>query len=338
MMIDNIPMQKDVESTSPCECSKHICSRHNQLEVQASVKSFGTVLAITGLLFSFSTQSYAAPAPVLTFSNPPTITSSANAGPLTDNSTYKFGQQSTWWEDKLVSISTEDRYKVIIAPTNTATGVAEHWVDSTQRYDVTNYTAYTDYANYTVAGNAGNYAPGQWIEIAGTVTANEATTFNFYLQASGNYLTTAIPGVGNVNPALPSLLAGFGSNPLTSVAAISSYSQSGTSQYSVDSYTYWYQDSIVLAAGEQTSFAALVYAGGDVSLANFRMNISSGNYGLVTQTTTGTAYPTSQFVETVITPPVPEPETYALLLCGLGFISFISYRRKSDPSAMLMAA
>ena len=36
--------------------------------------------------------------------------------------------------------------------------------------------------------------------------------------------------------------------------------------------------------------------------------------------------------------PVPEPETYAMLLAGLGLIGFMAYRRKSDPSIMLGAA
>jgi len=36
--------------------------------------------------------------------------------------------------------------------------------------------------------------------------------------------------------------------------------------------------------------------------------------------------------------PVPEPETYAMLLAGLGLIGFIAYRRKNDSSDMFIAA
>jgi hypothetical protein len=36
--------------------------------------------------------------------------------------------------------------------------------------------------------------------------------------------------------------------------------------------------------------------------------------------------------------PVPEPQTYAMMLAGLGLIGFIAYRRKSDASTMPMAA
>ncbi len=35
---------------------------------------------------------------------------------------------------------------------------------------------------------------------------------------------------------------------------------------------------------------------------------------------------------------VPEPETYAMMLAGLGLIGFIAYRRKNDSSDMPMAA
>jgi hypothetical protein len=36
-------------------------------------------------------------------------------------------------------------------------------------------------------------------------------------------------------------------------------------------------------------------------------------------------------------PAIPEPETYAMLLAGLGLIGFIAYRRKNDSSDMPMA-
>jgi hypothetical protein len=36
--------------------------------------------------------------------------------------------------------------------------------------------------------------------------------------------------------------------------------------------------------------------------------------------------------------PVPEPQTYAMMLAGLGLIGFIAYRRKSDSSNMPMVA
>ena len=36
--------------------------------------------------------------------------------------------------------------------------------------------------------------------------------------------------------------------------------------------------------------------------------------------------------------PVPEPETYGMMLAGLGLFGFIAYRRKNDSSGMPMAA
>ena len=40
----------------------------------------------------------------------------------------------------------------------------------------------------------------------------------------------------------------------------------------------------------------------------------------------------------VVTSPVPEPSSYAMLLAGLGLIGFIAYRRRNDASGMMMAA
>jgi hypothetical protein len=44
-----------------------------------------------------------------------------------------------------------------------------------------------------------------------------------------------------------------------------------------------------------------------------------------------------QFANTTALAPVPEPETYAMLLAGLGLIGFIAYRRKEDSSDLPMA-
>jgi hypothetical protein len=40
----------------------------------------------------------------------------------------------------------------------------------------------------------------------------------------------------------------------------------------------------------------------------------------------------------LVTTPVPEPSTYAMMLAGFGLIGFITYRRKNNSSNMLMAA
>jgi PEP-CTERM motif len=42
--------------------------------------------------------------------------------------------------------------------------------------------------------------------------------------------------------------------------------------------------------------------------------------------------------QVIATASVPEPETYAMMLAGLGLIGFIAYRRKNDSSNMPMAA
>lgn len=52
----------------------------------------------------------------------------------------------------------------------------------------------------------------------------------------------------------------------------------------------------------------------------------------------GLAFDGASIGGTTIGSPVPEPQTYAMLLAGLGLIGFVTYRRKNGSSIMLMAA
>jgi hypothetical protein len=223
-----------------------------------------------------------------------------------------------------------DRFVEIVKPTIGIKGYSEHWLDTKYTDSYHAPTAFIDTASYSVNDDANNYAAGQWVQMTGTVTANEATTFDYNLQATGNFRTTVVPNVGEVNPAFPSLFVSFGATPLAKVGATSSSAFSPTNQYSIYSYDYSYTNSIALAAGEATSFAALVYTGGDVSLANFKLNIWSKNYGVTDTVTTSSSTNSSYlgFVE-VAALPVPEPETYAMLMAGLGLVGLASRRRKS---------
>jgi hypothetical protein len=282
------------------------------------------------MLFLAGASSYAAPAPVLTFSNPPIFTSSANTGALTNDTTISLNQKINvdFYSTNDGGVSA-DRFVEIAKPTVGVKGYSEQWIDTKYTNSHHALTAFTDTASYSVNDDANNYAAGQWIQMTGTVTANQATTFDYYLQATGNFLSVVVPGLGEINPAFPSFFVSFGTTPLTKVAQTSSNAYSPTNQYSVYSYDHWYSSSIALAAGETKSFAALVYTGGDVSLANFKLNISSANYGL-TDTVTTSSYTTTSykgFVEVAAL--VPEPETYAMLMAGLGLLGFASRRRKS---------
>jgi hypothetical protein len=72
------------------------------------------------------------------------------------------------------------------------------------------------------------------------------------------------------------------------------------------------------------------------------LNVNPGSYfWKITGNATGTlgaAYLYSSNTSAVATPPVPEPETYALMLAGLGLIGFIGRRRLNKSAALLSFA
>jgi hypothetical protein len=49
--------------------------------------------------------------------------------------------------------------------------------------------------------------------------------------------------------------------------------------------------------------------------------------------TVGTETSISNYSVSFATAPIPEPETYAMLLAGLGFLGFMERRRKQQPAA-----
>lgn len=83
-------------------------------------------------------------------------------------------------------------------------------------------------------------------------------------------------------------------------------------------------------AGIYNAFASFTIGSGfhsGINTLTFDVVNGSGPTGLRTD-----------FSGTTFTAAVPEPETYAMFLAGLGLIGFLAYRRKNDSSNMPMAA
>jgi hypothetical protein len=281
-------------------------------------------IALAACLAAFAAQARAAPAPILTFSGLTYI--SANTGTLLDATSLNSGH---YYSNSYTSIvgSVTDFHATTTPAKPGVAGSIDIYKDVTTTKETNSYSYYYDQASYAVTGNASNYAADQWIRITGMVTASEATTLGFSLFASGNYQTTAIPGIGNVNPALPSFFAGFGSDPLSATATGSYTRPEYSNQYGVYSSS---TPSISLAAGA-TSFTAMIYAGGNVSLSEFQLNISGPSYGRTddyktTPTTISTLFKSEPIPALAVTP-VPEPETYAMFLAGLGLMGAVARRR-----------
>jgi hypothetical protein len=70
---------------------------------------------------------------------------------------------------------------------------------------------------------------------------------------------------------------------------------------------------------------------GDGSIWSYSNLLSAGNYTLAVDTSAIGLYKGN--LNLTMAAPVPEPETYAMLLAGLGAIGFMSRRRKADGQA-----
>jgi hypothetical protein len=70
------------------------------------------------------------------------------------------------------------------------------------------------------------------------------------------------------------------------------------------------------------------YAGAQNNAANWLADVTTAGYQLLGYDSSGSN--ATVFAVWNIASPVPEPETYAMLLAGLGFIGFMTLRRKQN--------
>lgn len=217
---------------------------------------------------------------------------------------------------------------VTLAPTHTTTGLAstyEHYTTTTTH----TAASYTDNASYAVSNSASSIAPDQqYIRLTGIVTANVATTLTYQLIAGGMYAstsdtrhTTILPSeVGlwfNDGPAAASVANSQADTLLSSTRALSP-----GLQYVQTSSLY----SITMAAGQKLYVAADVETSTGSSLSNFALNFTSAAYGGQSQAPTY-ANVNNMYLTSVLGT-IPEPETHAMFLAGLGIMGFLGRRKK----------
>jgi hypothetical protein len=139
--------------------------------------------------------------------------------------------------------------------------------------------------------------------------------------AEGNYLPTTTP-FGQAAPALPTFYFTDSAAPLS---ALSSYLTVGQNSYNASSGT----DYLTLAANSTVNFSVLVFAGNDVSLSGFGIGFITGTYDAGSVVTPHSTTESHQIGAHIIPAlPVPEPETYAMLLVGLMLVGGLSKRSK----------
>lgn len=207
------------------------------------------------------------------------------------------------------------------APTATTPGVAYDYIDHTYSYKQTSTSYYVDTLSSQVSVDDTlftTYNGQKYIVLSGTVTSSIDTSLGFSLNASGHYMSAITP-FGATTPALPSYFFGTSRDSLSPLAVSSN---SGDKNYSSSSYS-----ALTLSANVSTTFYAAVLAGDNVSLSDFNLYANSGWHDVSTLVT-----PYSQTTSEMIGArvlPVPEADTYAMLLTGLGLIGFMARRRKN---------
>lgn len=276
-----------------------------------------TAVAVLSVSAVFSVQVHAS---VLSFSD------LANASLNTGTVAFAFPTLSTYSGSDYSSGSYTTTYSNFsvqtVAPTSTTQGLALDYLKTTNSYVSTVTTYKEDSSAVAVVTNGSTIGAGKYLEITGKVTSTVDTAFHFNLNANGLYGATDVPGVGSI----PNGSISFFSGPTAATIAAQA---SSTTTYSPQSLSFDASSSGVLnlLAGQSVTFAALVYSS-NASLSDFTISGYTDHYDLVT-TNTPHVSPYDTLVGSHLVAAVPEPESYAMLLAGLGLMGAIAKRRKA---------
>jgi hypothetical protein len=118
-------------------------------------------------------------------------------------------------------------------------------------------------------------------------------------------------------------------------------SLSSTTNSSIESLSYYAYStsysttSFNLLAGVSQNFVAYVYAPTDVSVNNFSLDAHTSNYDLVNTPQSQTHVGPKTLISASVLDPVPEPETYAMLLAGLGLVGAVTRRDRAKAKALV---
>ena len=246
----------------------------------------------------------------------PTVTTSSPV--ITQNTNVSPSYNST-------STTTSTLSSVVItAPTETTTGLQANYltptITTTFNVDTSNY----DDLNLFVTSNGTNQLGSKYIDLRGSLLSSIDTTLSFRLSASGEFTLTTTE-FGTTSPQLASFF--FGGAALTNVASTTT---TDLDELTYDLYNVTYDTTTVnLLAGQAKSFRAVVFAPNDVSVNSFELNAFTSNYNPATTTNVTSVIGDRFFINNSVIPTIPEPETYAMLVAGLGVMGFMARRRKN---------
>lgn len=250
---------------------------------------------------------------VLSFPN--VTTTGTNVGTVVTNLPSTNYYTNTYYSTDNYHVETTHSSTVITAPTNTTAGLAYDYETVTQKYTEYAETRKYSYGDLRAVTDGTQYTGGKSVVFEGSVSSTIATTITLDLSVYGKYLASSSP-FGVSTPALPTLY--FGSSLATLGAAPLTYGNSNAAALDYGLATSYV---LSIAAGQTINFAAAVFAPADVSISEFRLYLESAAYDYQTTSTSQTGYTHTSLIGAHILSPTPEPETYAMLLTGIGLIA-----------------
>lgn len=261
----------------------------------------------------------AASAPPLSLSSLSTTPINVSTGTAYSGSSI-YPDQDSWVTDQ--QTVTTYRTQLITAPTTSSPGLEYVYQDVTTSYNQHTETWKIQTLSASVSADGNQLSGGKGILLEGNISATSNTIFTLSLGAFG-YFETSSGFYGVVIPALPTFYLATGSDPLS----VATYGTTFTSGSAYNSGTNYY--SFSLSAGQTLHFEGAVYAGNDVSLESFSLYFQSNPYDVVDHVQYHTNTVTSLYGANAL-PAVPEPETYAMLIAGIGVLVLRRSRRQES--------
>lgn len=279
-----------------------------------------------GALGMLATGAYAS-SPILSVAN--VVADSSNVGGTAQITLGPSIYTGSYYQDynNYTSTTVSDfSTEVVTAPTTTASGLAYNYQTDTTTINWDLHTWNYDSLSIRVASFGENQLNGKWISLSGSVQSSIDTILSFNLDASGNFTSIETP-LGSTAPLLASFYLGNSQPSLSSLSSVTSASLESLSYYT---YTTSYSTaSFNLLAGESQNFVAYVYAPAGVSISNFNLDAYTSYYNLAVTPQTYIDVGPKTLIGASTLAPIPEPETYAMMLAGLGLVGTMIRRRTS---------
>jgi hypothetical protein len=172
-----------------------------------------------------------------------------------------------------------------------------------------------------VNSNGTNQYGNKWISLAGSVQSSIDTSLSIQLSIGG-YFTPDQPPFGIPAPIHTSFYFDSAQpSPLSSTKW-----DNATTNYEVKYNTATFE----MLAGVAQTFVAYVDAPNNVSLNYLTLFAQTGNYNLISTPKVTNVVGAKQLIGTTALAPVPELESHAMLLAGLGLMGFVARRQKNN--------